>query len=554
VGGYAYDGGVKCLDFVKGDIMIRTCVALILMGALAPVAAGLASCPGDVVTTFPTGDYPTGLTWDGTHVWLADRDCGRLYAIDPTSGALVDSVECPAFSPLGLAYGEGSIWVSGYYEDGIYRLDMATRKVVDVISAPGDLTTGLAWDNGYLWACDASAKEIVKLDPLDGTTIKTIRAPSRYSNGLAFDGKYLWVSDRRNDKIYSVVPETGLVVLALDSPGPYPRGLAWSGEGLWGVDYQQDSLYSILTDGDNLRKISEPKQARVRFTFKVRSQGPDPIDEYNIYLALPHADLEHQSLLEEITFDPGPQDFLLDKWGQRFAHFTLADIEPGETRRVGYETAVEINDAHLFLIPERVGSLQRIPGDIRREYTVDGERLLIEDPVIQGAIAEAVGDETNPYWIMRNIFEYVNDHVEYERVGGWDTAPNVLKRGTGSCSEFSFVFMAMARGAGLPTRFCAGVMERGDEASMDDVYHRWTEVYLPGYGWVPVDASATAGEWQSDRIRAIGSYTNRGLITTIGGGDSEYVGWGYNYGFAQSYSGRTSADRSVYADWEPIEQ
>jgi hypothetical protein len=532
---------------------MRISCILLLLTALAPISAGLASYPGDVAKGFPVGDYPTGLASDGEHIWLADRDRGFIYAIDPASGAMVDSVTCPAFSPLGLAYGDGCLWVSGYYEEAIYKLDMSTRKVVDAISAPGDVTIGLAWHGGYLWACNASAREIVKLDPLDGTTMQTIKAPSRYSGGLAYDGKYLWVSDRRNDKIYSVVPERGLVVLALDAPGPYPRGLAWGEEKLWVVDYQQDSLYSILTEGDEFLKTAEPKQARVRFTFKVRCQGPDHIDTYDIYLALPHGGLEHQVLLEETTFDPTPQDFLMDKWGQQFAHFTLNDIVPGETRRVTYETAAEIKDAHFYLMPEKVGSLQRVPNEIRRDYTIDGERLLIEDPVIQKAVADAVGEETNPYWIVRNIFEYVNEHVEYERVGGWDTAPNVLKRGTGSCSEFSFVFMAMARGAGIPTRFCAGVMERGDEASMDDVYHRWTEVYLPNYGWLPVDASATASEWQSDRIRAIGSYTNRGLITTIGGGDSEYVGWGYNYGFAQSYSGRSSADRSVYADWEPLE-
>jgi hypothetical protein len=534
----------------KGDAMTRALFAVIMLWVLAPASIGWSSCPGDVVAAFPIGDYPTGLAWDGDRLWLADRDCSMLYAIDPSSGAVMDSIECPAFSPLGIAYGEGCLWISGYYEKGIYKLDVTTRKVVDMISAPGDLTTGLAWDNGYLWASDASAREIVKLDPLDGARMKTIKAPSRYSNGLAFDGEYLWVSDRLADKIYSVVPATGLVVLALDSPGPYPRGLAWNGKTLWVADYQRDSLYSVLTDGDTLMKITKPKQAVVRFTFKVRCEGPDPIDRYDVYLALPHADLEHQRLLEDMTFNPDPEDFSADRWGQRFAHFTLADIEPGQTRRVSYRTAAEINDARFFLVPDRVGGLQRIPTEIRRDYTVDGGRLLIDDPVIQKAIQQAVGDETRPYWIMRDIFEYVIDHVKYERVGGWDTAPNVLKRGTGSCSEFSFVFMAMARGAGLPTRFCAGVMERGDEASMDDVFHRWTEVYLPGYGWVPVDASATDSEWQADRIKAIGSYTNRGLITTIGGGGSEYVGWGYNYGFTQSYTGRTSADYSVYADLE----
>jgi hypothetical protein len=528
----------------------RELLVFIIIGILASVSPGRASSPGDVVAAFPTGDYPTGLAWDGAHLWLADRDCSMLYAIEPENGTVTDSLECPAFSPLGLAYGEGCLWVSGYYDEGIYKLDTATGEVIDVISAPSDLTTGLAWEDGYLWAADASAREIVKLDPLDGTRMKTLKAPSRYSNGLAFDGEYLWVSDRVGDKIYSVVPATGLVVLALDSPGPYPRGLAWNGNALWVAGYERDSLYSVLTDGDTLTKIGPPKEASVRFTFKVRCQGPDPVDRYDVYLALPHADLEHQRLLEEVAFNPDPEDFPADRWGQRFAHFTLTDVHPGETRRVSYRTAAEISNERFFLIPDRVGGLREIPSEIRRAYTVDGERLFIDDPVIQKAVREAVGDETNPYWIMRDIFEYVVDHVKYERVGGWDTAPTVLKRGTGSCSEFSFVFMAMARAAGLPTRFCAGVMERGDKSSMDDVFHRWTEVYLPDYGWVPVDASATDSEWQSDRVKAIGSYTNRGLITTVGGGDSEYVGWGYNYGLKESYRGRTSADYQAYADWE----
>jgi hypothetical protein len=343
------------------------------------------------------------------------------------------------------------------------------------------------------------------------------------------------------------------VILALDSPGAYPRGLTWDGTRLWNVDYQTDSLYALRKDSEENTVLESPKKAAVRFTFKVRCQGPDRVDKCDIYLALPHDDLKHQSLLADPIFRPGPTDFTQDKWGQEFAHFTISDLMPGETRRVSYEVPVEIRAQRYILIPELVGSLNRIPRDIKARYTVDGARLLINDPVIQKAIGEAVGDEDNPYWITRRIFEYINDRIEYERVGVWDTAPNVLKRGTGSCSEYSFVFMAMARGAGIPTRFSAGVCERGDDASMDDVFHRWTEVYLPNYGWVPVDPSAGDKEWPADCASAIGSHANRILITTVGGGDSEYLGWSYNYGFFHTYTGRTSVEASAYADWDPME-
>jgi hypothetical protein len=528
-------------------------IPFVLLGLLIPVAAGLAAQPGDIVRSHPATDFPTGLAWDGERLWLADRDADWLYALDPVSGSRVDSVRCPAFSPTGLAYGDGCLWVSGYYDRRIYRVDLGSREVVDVISAPSSEAYGLAWYAGDLWAVDAAAGEIVKLDTRDGTTLRAIKSPSRTAHGLAADETYLWVSDRRQDKIYMVEPERGWVIVTLDTPGPYSRGLAWDGARLWNVDYQTDSLYALSIDADGTPVFDSPKRARVKLTCKVRCEGPDPITKCDVYLALPHDDLPHQSLLSEITYAPETYQLTEDRWGQAFAHFTLTDIHPGETARASYEVLAEIRKQYQHVVPEKVGSMREIPRDLVKQYTVDGARLGINDPVIQNALAEAVGDEKHPYWIVRRIFHYVNDRIEYERVGGWDTAPNVLTRGTGSCSEYSFVFMALARAAGIPTRFCAGVVERGDEASMDDVFHRWTEVYLPGYGWIPVDTSAGDDEWQADAMKAFGSYTNRILITTIGGGDSEHLGWGYNYGYFWTYSGRTSMDAWTYADWDPAE-
>ena len=516
-------------------------------------SACLASHTGQTIHGFEVTHLPTGLAWDGRYLWLSDRDCDWIYAVNPHNGSIVDSVACPSFSPLGMAFGDRRLWISGYGENIIYALDPDKKKVTDMIGAPSSATTGLAWRDGSLWACDAYAKEIVEVDPKDGTPIRSFKAPSPYPNGLAFDGRYLWVSDRRRDMICMVEPETGWVILSFDSPGPYPRGLAWDGQHLWNVDYQQDSLYAILTRGDQRSVFESPKKARVEFTFKTRCQGPDPLEKCDVYLALPHNDMEHQQLLSPLVFDPEPAGIVEDKWGQEFAHFIISDLRPGETRKVRYQTSAQISRQQRFIIPEQVGDLADIPKDIRDMYTVDGLRLSIDNPVIQDAIKEAVGEETNPYCITRRILEYIGEKVEYERAGRWDTAPNVLERGTGSCSEYSFVFMAMARGAGLPTRFCAGIVERGDEASMDDAFHRWVEVYLPNYGWIPVDADAGDKEWQADCAKAIGSQSNRILITTIGGGDSEYAGWGYNYGCFHTYTGRTGVDVSAYADWAPVD-
>ncbi|MEJ2054186.1 MAG: transglutaminase-like domain-containing protein, partial [Calditrichaceae bacterium] len=131
--------------------------------------------------------------------------------------------------------------------------------------------------------------------------------------------------------------------------------------------------------------------------------------------------------------------------------------------------------------------------------------------------------------MARKIFDYIRNTLEYKLEGGWNVAPVVLQRGTGSCSEYTISFIALARAAGLPARYAGAIVVRGDDASLDEVFHRWPEVYLPNFGWIPIDPQGGDKELPGDRARNIGSLSNRFLITTQGGGDSEYLGWYYNY-------------------------
>ena len=194
-------------------------------------------------------------------------------------------------------------------------------------------------------------------------------------------------------------------------------------------------------------------------------------------------------LLKAPEFEPKPTDFVTDAWGQKCAHFLFKDVKPGEDVQAVMKVEAEVRAVRWFVDPDGVGRLEDIPADIKKAYTQDASKLVMTDPVIQKAVKEAVGDEKNPYWMARKINKYVQDKMHYEMAGGWNIAPVVLSRGSGSCSEYTFVMLAMCHAAGLPARYQGSVVIRGDDASRDVDFHRWVEVYLPNYGWVPVDPS-----------------------------------------------------------------
>ena len=96
-------------------------------------------------------------------------------------------------------------------------------------------------------------------------------------------------------------------------------------------------------------------------------------------------------------------------------------------------------------------------------------------------------------------------------------------------------------------------MVRGDDASIDEAFHRWAQIYLPNYGWVPVDANRGDAASPADQARGFGGLSNRFLITTQGGGDSEYLAWGYNSHAKYKSTGYCNVQQDNFGFWEPLD-
>jgi transglutaminase-like putative cysteine protease/outer membrane protein assembly factor BamB len=541
--------------------MMNTFKRLFAIGLIAGMLMPLLSSayPGQIIKKFSTpGNFPTGMTFDGEHIWLADRKDQKIYCMDPATGMVIRSIPSPGYWPTGLAWDGEALWaadvkgglpLSENYQGMIYKLSPVDGRVLKVIPAPTDRPRDLAWDGTYLWCVDEKADEIIQFSPDDGTTIKTLRSPANDPRGLAFDGRYLWVSDRMQDEIYMVDPDNGQVLIIADAPGAFTRGLAWDGEYIWAVDSQEDEFYCLTAKDEDLFVLKNERKARVSYTHMLTNFGPGKMLSADIHVAIPRN--RDNQIIEHIQYQPG-YSIVTDKSGQQTAHYSFNNVKAGAKVEAELVTTASIYEIRYFIYPDKVGGLDEIPDDIKDVYFQDNEKYQLSHPIIQGAVEQAIGDEKNPYWIARKIYNFLMGEMYYEMVGGWNTAPTVLERGNGSCSEYTFVFISMCRAAGLPARYVGAVVVRGDDDCMDDVFHRWVEVYLPNYGWIPVDPSGGDQKLPRNQANYFGHLSNRFLITTESAGGSATMGWTYNSNDFYTTEPKTFVVSDHFADWKPL--
>jgi hypothetical protein len=90
-----------------------------------------------------------------------------------------------------------------------------------------------------------------------------------------------------------------------------------------------------------------------------------------------------------------------------------------------------------------------------------------------------------------SLNEAIHDNLGYERRDEGEPYPpaELLTRGGGSCRDFAPLLAETLRGLGLAARLVSGYLcEFGSADKVaEGALHAWTEVYLPGAGWLGMD-------------------------------------------------------------------
>lgn len=93
----------------------------------------------------------------------------------------------------------------------------------------------------------------------------------------------------------------------------------------------------------------------------------------------------------------------------------------------------------------------------------------------------------------RAIYDYVFTTMKYDKTGqGWGRGDVLYACDAkkGNCTDFHSLFIAMARSQGIPARFEIGFPLPPDTHAAEITgYHCWSDFYIDGKGWIPVDIS-----------------------------------------------------------------
>lgn len=260
--------------------------------------------------------------------------------------------------------------------------------------------------------------------------------------------------------------------------------------------------------------LGQPRRFRVKYKLTLYSDAVPDGETVRCWLPYPRTDVPRQKDVRFIeagwtsrpanssspeyfrTADKGSEQLTFS--GDGCAHSTLymeAKASAGWPT-VFYEEFEYTAYAEWFplgIVPEDTGSGQspkvQASGSMPRDFTGERSAHVIFTPEITALRDSLCRGIQSPVLKAKAFYDWIDASFPWASAREYSTIENipayVLKNRHGDCGQVSLLFITLCRSAGIPARFQSGFMMHPGHEGM----HDWAEIWLDGYGWVPVDQS-----------------------------------------------------------------
>jgi len=223
-------------------------------------------------------------------------------------------------------------------------------------------------------------------------------------------------------------------------------------------------------------------------TIRINNSASGRITGANLLLPLiGNVTARHYVLLTNISSLLGTPEIIKDNSGNAYAVWKNLAVERGQSITVEVDYRLLSFTATYQLNSSLVGDYDR-NSQLYNEYIQPEEFIQSNDSEIILKAGEIANEQNTTLKKVSRIYQFVISHMHYEAQDYERGALWALENGTGDCSEYSYLFVALCRASGIPARIQTGFAFHHDIETTEDG-HMWAEYYLENYGWIPVDAT-----------------------------------------------------------------
>ena len=179
--------------------------------------------------------------------------------------------------------------------------------------------------------------------------------------------------------------------------------------------------------------------------------------------------------------------------------FKLDNITSGSNHSVSLSFRVEVYAVETSIRPQSIRLDTQRGSAVYAIHTQSSELIPSDNQRLRTTVNSIIGREQNPHtkakaiydWILRNV--EISDALPSATFASTNVAVNVitaLDERKADPYTSALLYTTMLRAAGVPCIPIAGVLIDRSGISLK---HHWTEFWIEGFGWIPVDPAMGSG-------------------------------------------------------------
>lgn len=237
-------------------------------------------------------------------------------------------------------------------------------------------------------------------------------------------------------------------------------------------------------------------------------------------------DASHE-ILEELADEDGNPVGLMD---------LPSEIQAGESLVFSVEYLLESAGMdHPSIDPANSGEISDIPERLVEIYTSETETFRRNEEIYALALELAAG-KTDVLEIVTDILGWVVSRVNYRNSEVPLYPDETLGDLQGDCDDQAILMISMLRSLGIPSFLQIGVVFSESISSETTSWeghlsfvqegigwHGWAMVYVPPWGWIPIDLTLTNARDPLDMIQSAPEYSSN-IVTAFNISNQQYIG------------------------------